>query len=109
TSELHYRRVADPHGLDDGGPGRIATRNARRGANHRHGLEIDGLRNRAVWQESPGIQEPVSAHCARLRRVLRLPVPPGRDGGSVSSELPTESEGVRGPAKHGPQLGYRHG
>ena len=83
--QLHHRRAADPHGPDDGRPGRFADRHAGAGADHRHGAEGDGLRHRPVRQEPPGRPEPVPAHGARLRRVLRLPLSPRRDGGPLPS------------------------
>ena len=45
------------------------------------------------------------AHGARLRRVLRLPLSPGRDGRPLPSELSPRSEGAGGPAQHAPLVG----
>ena len=55
------------------------------GADDRHRAQVDGLRHRPVRQEPPGRPERVPAHGARLRRVLRLPLSPRRDGGPVPS------------------------
>ena len=44
---------------------------------------------------------------ARLRRVLRLPLPPGRDGGSVAPELSAGAQGQGRPAQHAALLGDR--
>ena len=48
-------------------------------------LKSHGLRHRPVRQEPPGRPQRVPADGARLRRVLRLPLPPRRDGGPVAS------------------------
>ena len=69
-------------GHDDGRPGGRHRRPAGRGPDHRHGAEVDGLRHRPVRQEPPRRPQRVPADGARLRRVLRLPLPPRRDGGS---------------------------
>ena len=37
--QFHHRRTADPHGHDDGWPGRLADRHAGAGANDRHGAQ----------------------------------------------------------------------
>ena len=88
-------QAGSPIGMPDGG------------ADHRHGAQVDGLRHRPVRQEPPGRPEPVPAHGARLRRVLRLPLPPRRDGGPVPSQLSAGAEGHGRPAEHGPSLGHR--
>ena len=49
----------------------------------------------------------LSADRPWLRRVLRLPLSPGCDGGSVLALLPAGAEGHGRPAQHGPQLGHR--
>ena len=91
--QLHHRRAADPHRHDHGRPGRLADRHPGAGGDHRHRAQVDGLRHRPVRQEPPGRPERVPAHGARLRRVLRLPLSPGRDGGSLPPQLPA------GPAR----------
>ena len=48
-------------------------------------LKGDGLRHRPVRQEPSWRQERVSADGARLRRVLRLPLSPRRDGRPCAS------------------------
>ena len=106
--QLHHRRAADPHRPDHRRPGRLPDRHAGRGADHRHGAEVDGLRHRPVRQEPSGRPERVPADGARLRRVLRLPLSPRRDGGPVPSQLPAGAQGQGRPAQHGPQLGDRH-
>src|SRR4029453_17843611 len=50
--------------------------------------EAARLRNRAVRQEPPRRQEPIPADRARLRRVLRQPLPPERRGGARELQLP---------------------
>ena len=66
-----------------------------RGGDHRHGAEVDGLRHRPVRQEPPGRPQRVPADRPRLRRVLRLPLSPRRDGGPVPSELSAGPAGRR--------------
>ena len=89
--QFHHRRAADPHRPDDRRPGGLADRHAGAGADDRDGPEGDGLRHRPVRQEPPGRPEQVPAHGPRLRRILRLPLSPRRDGGSLPSELPAGS------------------
>ena len=83
--ELHHRRAADPHRADHRRPGRRHDRHAGAGADDRHGAQVDGLRHRPVRQEPPRRPQRVPADGARLRRVLRLPLPPRRDGGPGAS------------------------
>ena len=71
-------------------------------------LKGHGLRHRPVRQEPPRRQERVPADGARLRRVLRLPLSPRRDGGPLPSELPAGPQGAGRPAQHGP-LARDHG
>ena len=75
------------------------------GADHRDRAEVDGLRHRPVRQEPPGRPQPVPADGARLRRVLRLPLSPRRDGGPLPSQLPAGAQGHGRSAQHGPLLG----
>ena len=58
------------------------------GLHDRHRAQGAGLRHRAVRQEPPRRPEQVSADAARLRRVLRLPVPPRRHVGPVLVFVP---------------------
>ena len=109
AGQLHHRRDPDPDRDDDGRPGRRDDRHAGRGADDRDGAEGDGLRDGTVRQEPPGRPEPVPADGPRLRRVLRLPVPPGRDGRPVSRQLPSGGEGHGGPAQHASYLGHGRG
>ena len=67
-------------GADVGMPAQAAT--------HRHRAQGAGLCHRAVRQEPSRRPEQVPADGARLRRVLRLPVPPRRDVGSVLVLVP---------------------
>ncbi len=53
-------------------------------------LKAARLRDRPVRQEPPRRQEQVPADGARLRRVLRQPVPPERRGGSGGPGLPEQ-------------------
>ena len=104
TGELHHRRIADPHRADHRRPGRRIDRHAGRGADHRHGAQVDGLCHRPVRQEPSGRLEPVPADRARLRRILRLSLSPRRHGGPLPSQLPAGAQGHRRSAQHGAQL-----
>ena len=53
----------------------------------RRAAEAARLRDRAVRQEPPRRPEQVPADGARLRRVLRQPLPPERGGGAGAAEL----------------------
>ena len=64
-----------------GMPGR-RRRAAGRGPDDRRAAEAARLRDRAVRQEPPRRPERVPADGARLRRVLRQPLPPERRGGA---------------------------
>ena len=72
-------------------------------------LKSHGLRHRPVRQEPSGRPQRVPADRARLRRVLRLPLSPRRDGGPVRiRNYPQALQGPGRAAQHGPQLGDRH-
>ena len=58
-------------------------------------LEAAGLRHRPVRQEPPRRPQRVPADRARLRRVLRQPLPPQRRGGAGEPGL-SEEPGVQG-------------
>ena len=109
--QLHHRRDSHPHRPDDRRPGRRRRGHAGAGLHARHRAEGAGLCHRAVRQEPPRRPEQVPADGARLRRVLRLPVPPRRDVGPVlvfDSRTTGLLRQVR-PAQPGALLGDRHG
>ena len=89
--QLHHRPAPHPHRPDHGRPGGRGRRHARRVAHAGHRPQEPGLRHRAVRQEPPGRPQQVPADRARLRRVLRLPLPPRRHGGPVLARLPAGS------------------
>ena len=62
-----------------------------------HGAQIHGLRHRAVRQEPSGRPQRIPPHCAWVRRVLRLPLSLGRDGGSREPQLSTGLKDTVGP------------
>ena len=72
-------------------------------------LKSHGLRHRAVRQEPPRRPEQVPADGARLRRVLRLPVPPRRDVGPVLVRLSPGLDRQDRPAQSGALLGDGRG
>ena len=93
--------------LTIGMPG-IAARHPGLDADHRRPAQGAGLRHRPVRQEPPRRPGQAPADGARLRRVLRQPLPPERRGGAGDLLLP-EGSGVqeevrpaRRAALHGP-------
>jgi hypothetical protein len=96
---LHHRPVPVRTGLTKVGmPG--AGRPAEGRPDHRRTAEAARLRHRPVRQEPPGRQGRVPADGARLRRVLRQPLPPQRRGRAGKPRLP---EGPRVPKRFGPR------
>ena len=84
--------------------GRAAERAGRAaggGPDDRRAPEEPRLLHGAVRQEPPRGQERVPADGARLRRVLREPLPPERRGGPRGSRLPGQARlpGVPGPLR----------
>ncbi len=75
-------------GLEQGGDAGSRYRPAGRGPHHRRVAEAAGLRHRSVRQEPPGRQGRIPAHQPRVRRVLRLPLPPERLRGAGTARLP---------------------
>src|SRR5215468_564189 len=61
---------------------------AGRGRDDRGTAQAARVRDRAVRQEPPGRPEQVPADRARVRRVLRQPLPPQRRGGAGERGLP---------------------
>ena len=70
-------------------------------------LQVDGLRHRSVRQEPPWRQERVSADRARLRTILRLPLPSRCDGRPLPSELPAGAEERGRSAQHASHDGHQ--
>ena len=85
---VHHRADSAAHRPDHRGPaGRRAGHPAQRpdagGAD-----QAGGLPHRADRQEPPGRPQQVPAHRARVRRVLRQPLPPQRRGGARAAGVP---------------------
>ena len=74
-------------GLSKVGHSRHGRRPPGRGRDDRRAAEAARLRDGAVRQEPPRRPEQVPADRARLRRVLRQPLPPERGGGAGAAEL----------------------
>ena len=74
-------------GLEQGRHAGRRRRPAGRGPDHRRAAQAARLRDRSVRQEPPRRPERVPAHGARVRRVLRQPLPPQRRGGAGAPEL----------------------
>ena len=85
TGQNPYRTGLTKVGM----PG-AAHRTAGRGPDDRDGAEGAGLRHRPVRQEPLRRPRRVPADPARLRRVLRQPLPPQRRGGAGERRLPDE-------------------
>ena len=83
TGQSVYRTGMSKVGV----PGR-RHRAAAGGPDDRRAAQAARLRDRAVRQEPPGRPEQVPADRARLRRVLRQPLPPQRRGGARAAGLP---------------------
>ena len=77
-----------PHGSEQGRDAGRRRRAAGRGPDDRRAAQAARLRDGAVRQEPPRRPERVPADRARLRRVLRQPLPPERRGGAGAAELP---------------------
>ena len=107
--QLHHRPAPHPDRPDDSRPGGGHGRHAGPGADHRHRPQDAGLRHRPVRQEPPGRPQRVPADRARLRRVLRLPLSPGRHGGPGPSQLSAGAEGQGRTTEHAAHLGDRRG
>ena len=101
-------------GLSKVGVPGVGRRPAGRGPDDRRAAEAARLRHRAVRQEPPRRPEQVPADRARLRRVLRQPLPPERGGGAGAAELaarrglPPLPRSLR-PARRHPLVGHRRG
>ena len=85
---LHHRPERLPHRIEQGGHAGSRPGPARRGSHHRRVAETAGLRHRPVRQEPPGGQGRIPAHQPRVRRVLRLPLPPERLRRAGTARLP---------------------
>jgi arylsulfatase len=86
-------RFTDSYGEQSCTAGRAARcrhRLGRRGPDHRRTAQAVGIRHRAVRQEPLRRPEQVPADRARVRRVLRQPLPPQRRGGARAVRLPPQ-------------------
>ena len=108
---LHHRPEPDAHRAPEGRAARRARGPAGRGPDDRRPPEAARLHDRPVRQEPPRRPQRVPADGARLRRVLRQPLPPqrrGRAGASGLSEghrVPRDLRAARGDALPGHQRG----
>ena len=85
---VHHRPERVPHRPEQGRRARRRRRPAGRGPDDRRAAEAARLRDRAVRQEPSRRPQQVPADRARLRRVLRQPLPPQRRGGARAAGLP---------------------
>ena len=88
---VHHRPGALPHRHVEGRSARRAAGVAEGRPDHRRAPETAGLRDRPVRQEPPRRPRRVPADGARLRRVLRQPLPPQCRRGAGERGLPEES------------------
>ena len=102
---LHHRPERVPDRAEQGRHAGRRRRAAGRGRDDRGAAQAARVRDRAVRQEPPRRPEQVPADGARLRRVLRQPLPPQRRGGARgrrtgrrprTSRASTSSSGPRG-------------
>ena len=77
---VHHRPERLPHRHEQGRDARRGCRSAEGGPDDRRAAQAAGLRDRPVRQEPPRRPEQVPADRARVRRVLRQPLPPQRRG-----------------------------
>ena len=106
---LHHRAEPAAHRPHQGRGCPARTSGCTGGPDDRRAAQAARLRDRPVRQEPPGRPGRVPADDARLRRVLRQPLPPERRGGARAPGLP---EGPRVPeavraARRAPLLGRR--
>ena len=106
---LHHGPVAGPHRPDQGRPARSARGPEQVGPDHRRPAQAARLRHRPVRQEPSRRPQRAPADGARLRRVLRQPLPPQRRGGAREHRLPEESrvQGQFRPARRAALLRHR--
>ena len=110
---VHHRPERVPDRAEQGRDAGRRRRPAGRGRDDRGAAQAARLRDRAVRQEPPRRHEQVPADGARLRRVLRQPLPPQRRGGARGRELavaggvPALQRAVP-PARRHPLVGDRH-
>ena len=108
---VHHRPVRPAHRPDQGRPAGRHARAAEGRPDDRRAAEAARLCDRPVRQEPPGRPQRVPAHRARLRRVLRQPLPPERRGRAGTAGLP-EGPGVPRqvrPARRDGLQGLGHG
>ena len=111
---VHHRAERLPHRAEQGRDAGRRRRPAGRGPDDRRAAQAARLRDRAVRQEPPRRPEQVPADRARLRRVLRQPLPPQRRGGARVAEL-AAGRGLPAlqralpPARRHPLVGDRRG
>ena len=108
---VHHRPVRLAHRHDQGRPAGRDGRAAEGRPDDRRVAQAARLCHRPVRQEPPGRPQRVPAHRARLRRVLRQPLPPERRGRAGAAGLP-EGPGVPRqvrPARRDGLQGLGHG
>ena len=108
---LHHRAESDPHRPDQGRNAGSLCRPPRGRSDHRGTAEAAGIRHRPVRQEPSGRSGRISADRARLRRILRQPLPPQRRRGTRAgglSERPGLQAALR-PQGRAARLGGRQG
>ena len=87
---LHQWTKRVPHRNEQGRRARRRHRLGRRGSDDRRAAQAARLRHGSVRQEPLRRPEQVPADRARVRRVLRQPVPPQRRGGARAVRLPAQ-------------------
>ena len=84
---LHHGPAAGAHRHDHHRHSGLDARHPEGRSDARRGPEVRRLQHRAVRQEPPGRPQRVPADRARLRRVVRQPLPPQRRGGAGGAGL----------------------
>ena len=87
---VHHRPERVPHRNEQGRVPGVDIGWAAEDPDDRRAAQAAGLRHRPVRQEPPRRPEQVPADRARIRRVLRQPLPPQRRGGARAARLPAQ-------------------
>ena len=112
---LHHRAVLLPHRPAQGRPAGRQGRTVRKGPDARRPAQATRLCDRPVRQEPSRRPQRVPADRARLRRVLRQPLPPQRGGGarepglSQGPRVPRQVRPARRAEVQGDRPGRSHG
>ena len=95
---VHHGTASVPHGPSQGRVSGGQAGHPGQGRDHRRTAQAARLRHGPDREEPSRRPQRVPAHRPRIRRVLRIPLPPERDGRAGRSGLP-EEPAVPGPVR----------